>query len=121
MFSLTCVLLIFLFAVCLLKVLAVDMFFFCLFVCFYMLITSLLFGIFVQVCTIIELIILQLMTLRDSVVNSSCLDHCFREAALACHMHLAGFPEETILVQLYCLSLIIPHTQQYWSLLSNFW
>lgn len=62
MFSLTCVLFIFLFAVCLLNVLAVDLFFFCLFVCFYMLITSLLFGMFVQVCSIIELIRLQLVT-----------------------------------------------------------
>lgn len=62
MFSLTCVLFIFLFAVCLLNVLAVDLFFFCLFVCFYMLIPSLLFGMFVQVCSIIELIRLQLVT-----------------------------------------------------------
>lgn len=62
MFSLTCVLFIFLFAVCLLRVLAVDLFFFCLFVCLCMLITSLLFDIFVQVCTIIELIRLQLVT-----------------------------------------------------------
>lgn len=38
------------------------------------------------------------------MVNSSCLNHCFRETALACHMHLAGFPEETILVLLFSLS-----------------
>lgn len=62
MFSLTFVLFIFLCAVCLLKILAEKLFFFCLFRGFCMLIISLLFGIFVQVCTVIELIRLQLMT-----------------------------------------------------------
>lgn len=61
MFSLTFVLFIFLFSVCLLKVLAENLFFFSLFF-FYTLIISLLFGIFVQVCSIIELKRLQLMT-----------------------------------------------------------
>jgi len=61
MFSLTFVLSIFLFAVCLLKVFAENMFCFYLFV-FYMLTVSLLFGIFVQVCAVGELRRLQLVT-----------------------------------------------------------